>query len=736
MFVVNNNITTTEENLGSISGVVKSVSQTGLNVNVTHNTSLAIFDATNDIPALGAGSASSALDLCNQLSTRQILLKDIDGHFYSLRGHSAGFDSDGFVVDPQVSTGSYQQYSQQTGQFYTAYYRQQYGTIWADDFDVIDNKIWATHVTGDAFANNPGIPISRLAFKTFLNGGNLDWGFSALPDDSNTSQGQDLFLNINYASNTFTIYGKFRNGGLLQSFTQSYDMGTLLDKDEELAVFIEYVRPVSPATQYSYKVTVCNTSNYEITGSLTQLMTTAVPIFNSEWYILGNVRSVYRHQGSGLASWVFQEYENDVTYEIDADVVLGGPVPAQPGANMWEYLQAACSAYSVELSSIDGIVSVRNVGDTFIKVDNETVPSISPNMTLSGRSVEVVYSNSSNIVDKEIYNAYTDNNRVISVNANETITTTVEINGTPALVYLPSPSATPQSGVGEYAISYSNGAQVPQKAWADNGGKLDVNINPNNPNAIDITLIGPSSVTNVFGGSGATYPGPYKLAFTAGGTDYAALSITATGVKTSLETVKIYTAADHSKVAQDVAKTIVNPFISTKLQAYDRGIWAVAEASGPRVTFSSSIPAREFQSFGLSAGSLFRYGDSIYRISQASIGNLMANITAVRHVTVDDFDTLWAGKTVGAHDLMWAGFDTSDQVIAPLRYIGDDESVLMFLDEDVNPYYDFTGEPEISVFPDEDYNPYYEDGGNLDGEDPVYLDVDQNPYDGGEGYGS
>jgi len=140
--------------------------------------------------------------------------------------------------------------------------------------------------------------------------------------------------------------------------------------------------------------------------------------------------------------------------------------------------------------------------------------------------------------------------------------------------------------------------------------------------------------------------------------------------------------------------------------------------------------------FGLVAGSRVRYRDSIYRIVDVTIGNLAVDFTAVRHVTVEDFDELWAGKSVGLHDAMWDGYDTSDQIIAPLRFIGDNEPVVMFLDDDVNPYYDFEGDPEISVFPDEDFNPYYEDGGNLEGEDPVYLDTDENPYDGGDGYGS
>jgi len=258
-------------------------------------------------------------------------------------------------------------------------------------------------------------------------------------------------------------------------------------------------------------------------------------------------------------------------------------------------------------------------------------------------------------------------------------------------------------------------------------------------NAIDIILTGPSSADGTFnetpavspGGepTPAEYPGPYKVAYTADGTDYAALSITATGVRTKPQILKIRTAADDLKVAQDIAKTINNPFIATKQSAYDRGEWAIVEASGPKVTLNGSIPVASVQGFGLVAGSLIHYRDSIYRVTDATIGNLVVSFNASRHVTVDDFDLVWAGKTVGSHDLMWEGYDTADQVIAPLRYIGDNESVLMFLDTDVTPYYDFTGEPEISVFQDTDTNPYYEEGGNLEGEDEIRLDTDENPYD-------
>ncbi len=747
LFVVNNDITTTEETLGAISGVVKSVSQSGLNVSVTHNTTLAIFDATKNIPALGAGGIYSAMDLCNQLSGRQNLIKDyieiVDtievvtprtGNFYSLGGHSAGFNANSELVSAKIVDGSYTDYNPNDGKYYLNYFRQQYGIIWASTFNIINNKIWATQITGDAFSNSPGEPTSRMAFKTLLNGGNVQWGFLGLPDDSNTGTGQTINFSIDYASNTFSIGGKFRNAGILQNFGQSYDMSTLLDRDEELAVFIEYTRPLTSGGDFTYTVTVCNTANYEVVGTLTQTISGSVPsIFNTAWSMTGNIRSIYREQGKNLGDWI-AEYELEETYTVTGDVTIDGPVAAQNGTNMWEYLQNACSGYGYELSVVNDEIIVRDIGSYVIDITNSTVPTVSPNMTLGGRNVEVGFTNAASIVNLEVYNAYNDSNRVLSVKADEQVTTTLEISGTPAIVNLPTPSKSARSGIGEYALCESDGGPIPYDLWSNAGGRVDVMINPTNPNAIDVVLTGPSSSYvsgggTPFGGTTPLYAGPYKIAYSSGGTDYAALSITATGVRTKPQILKIRTAADDLKVAQDIAKTINNPFIATKQSAYDRGEWAIVEASGPKVTLSGSIPVTSVQGFGLVAGSLIYYRDSIYRITDASIGNLVVNFNASRHVTVDDFDSLWAGKTVGSHDLMWLGYDTADEVIAPLRYIGNDESVLMFLDTDVNPYYDFTGEPEISVFQDTDSNPFYEEGGNLEGEDEIRLDTDENPYD-------
>lgn len=734
LFVVNNDITTTEETLGAISGVVKSVSQSGLNVNVTHNTQLAIFDATKDIPALGAGGVYPALDLCNQLSTRQILLTLPSGRFYSMGGHSAGFDTIGGLVEPEVNDGSYLKMNYDTAKQYPVYFREQYGSLWADTFTIINNEIYATHVYGDCFTNNRGIRTSRLAFKSLLDGDNLSWGFTASPDDSNTGSGQNISLVINATTGMLSLSGKYRSNGLLDAFNQQYNLSTTLDLSESIVIFIEYTRPINPGN-YTITVKICNESDYNNIVTLTQVFAADLSSYNQPWEITGNVRAIYRDQGLDLGAWI-QEYEAEETYVVQGAVTIDGPVPALANTNMWEYLQNACSAYDYEIALVNDMVVARAVGQTTINIDNKTTPTITPNMSFSGRSVEVVYTNAMSVANQELYNARDDNNRVISVKAEETITTTVPISGTPTVVNLPVMSTQPKSGVGEYKIVDSKGAPISQYLWALYGGRLDIQVSTTALNAIDITFVGPSSTDGTFndtvvGGTTtpALYPGPYKLAYSSGSSDYAALSITGAGVKTTPTTLKVYTASDYAKVPQDVAKTISNPFIVTKNQAYDRGLWAVCEASGPNVTLSASIPVSSVQSFGLVAGSLIRYRDSIYRITDATIGNLAININAIRHVTVDDFDALWNGKTVASHDLMWSGYDTSDQVIAPLRYVGDDESVLMFLDTDVNPYYDFNGEPEISVFQDTDTNPYYEEGGNLEGEDIIKLDTDENPYD-------
>ncbi len=71
LLLVNNDaITTHDDGLGEIRGVVKTVSDSGLVASITHSTVLDLLDAERFIPPLGAGSVWSALDMASQLVGR------------------------------------------------------------------------------------------------------------------------------------------------------------------------------------------------------------------------------------------------------------------------------------------------------------------------------------------------------------------------------------------------------------------------------------------------------------------------------------------------------------------------------------------------------------------------------------------------------------------------------------------------------------------------------------------
>lgn len=283
-------------------------------------------------------------------------------------------------------------------------------------------------------------------------------------------------------------------------------------------------------------------------------------------------------------------------------------------------------------------------------------------MVLGGRNVEMVYSQSRNAFYDSFYDARADSNRVLSVKANETVVTTVTLNGTPSVLTQPKRRVTAPTGtmpINQYVVSGATGTVITADQWEDYGGSLKIAISPTVPNSADITLVGPTA--DIPGNAG-----PYKLAYTASGTDYAALNIGGSGVLISNQTLKLQTGADPLKVTNEVAKTVTNPFIDTLQRAYDRGIWTASTAAGPTVTLSGSIPVSALSSFGITAGSLVSYRDSIYRITDCTIGNLGVNFTAVRHVTVEDVDTVWAGETVGDFDAAWSDNDVSDTSIMPL----------------------------------------------------------------------
>lgn len=874
LFIVNNAVTTTEESLGSISGVIKSVNQNGIGASFSHNTQLALFDANLNIPALGAGGVVPAVDLCSQLTGRDIILKQDTGYYYSLRGHSQGFDHNGLLAETKTWDGKVYDWTPDVG---WVYYTGQTGSIYANQFFTLNNEIWAGRVIGDYLEDDFTKTSSRINFKVMLNETTLQLNlYSTLYTLDNDNEGAYyLRLYVDPTFDTMYITGEVIIGGMWQNISNSVSIAGL-DLTKELSVFTEFKRPSSYSGAHTFTAIICNTSNYNVSYSVgatysaaraygsfwnitqtsdliiigqptnasgvrglyraedTGLPTAGLVTVNTNyilnpsfttntnnWSIFGsgnvatsiatggfvgtncmrvtqnfpdmlpnygvqqrfNVQFVYplivdnvsayikgsasnvayaniyveqynssnvliattkgsqynnQQYGTSSGSWVRistgfslapgvayilvkivssnteffvdavmltkgldagisfppdyfdgdttdtatyfysydsngysiqqasvsainQEYENPRTYSYQT-LTIGGGVPSVV-SNGWQYIQDACAAYGEELSLINNKIVIRPVGTNVVSLDNIVgAPSIAPSMILGGRNVEIVYSNPGTTA-VNFYDARADSNRVLSVKANERVTTTVTLKGSPSILWQPIRITSAPTGsiqTGRYLVSGNTGTIISANQWEDYGGSLKVKISDTVPNAADIVLTGPRQ--DIPGNAG-----PYKLAYTAAGTDYAALSLLGYGVTIDSKTLKLQTGADPLKVTNDVAKTVTNPFIDTLERAYDRGLWAANQAAGPTVTLTGSIPVSAIESFGLTAGSLVSYRDSIYRITECTVGNLGVNFTAVRHVTVADVDTVWAGKNVGQFDTEWYGSDVSDTSIMPLK---------------------------------------------------------------------
>jgi hypothetical protein len=417
-------------------------------------------------------------------------------------------------------------------------------------------------------------------------------------------------------------------------------------------------------------------------------------------FTLENREYVFEEFGPGFPAIVSREYQSsldapDIPFRYDSEInilkestnVLGGPAIGFNG-NMWEYLQNACAAYNQEIALVNSVITLRDVGVNEIDLTNVVAsPAITPSSTFAGKAVDIVYTNAKKVFDAEVYDAYDDDNRIITVKSKEVVQLTVAANAYVSSVLPPLRKFSLPNADGYYIVSDNTGTPVggtsANTAWEDYGGKVEVSINPDVPGSIDIKVTGPIQEI-------PAYPGPYKLAYSDGSNDYAAFSVTGRGITNDSKTLSLQTAADRTKTKQDVAKTVNNPFIDTLEMAYDRGVWASAEAAGPRVSLSGTVPNNAINGFGFAAGSLIKYNDSQYRVTDANINNIGVSFNAVRHVTVEEFDAFWDGKTVSYHDGVWYGFDSQDQIIIPFYGQNITNGYIGF-DTDSNPYIKITG---------------------------------------------
>jgi hypothetical protein len=595
-----------------------------------------------------------------------------DPVFYSLAGHVAGFDVNGRFV-PGVETD--------------LDYEVRLYTPTTNAYEIIGNNIYAKNVTTDTlyFVPNPISPsissLNAIRFKTILSGENCSVSWVGNPSFPSVYGGKDFDITIDYEDETLTATSEYSLDGTRVQTTGSASLSTI-DLNEEIAVTVQYqrvskVNQVTLAVTYEYDllVSVCPVSDFSAPVSvLLEYETDARDAVTQRVQIAGNIRSLcVSNNLRTLGPDEVFEYERNPEYAIDGNFSLSGSVPSLIG-NVWDYVQDAATSSRAEVSVVDNLPTARNIGVRLIDITNiAPQPNITPTTASSGQAIDVSYTNASILSQGLLYYSLEDNNRIFTASFGEDITTTVETPGSPSFVQQPILIEVEQyltyieAGsfpFSVYGIIDQTGLPILPQQWADYEGLLEVSINTQIPNSINVRLKGPRQEI-----PGTT--APYSVAYSSGeGADSGALAIIGSGVLFDIKNVEILTGAPTDRVTRVTATTINNPFINTLEQAYDLGSTAADIAAGPNVTLTGTIPVSAIEGFGFVAGSLIQYRDNIYRVNDATIGNLSVEFSATEYVTVGQFDSLWGDIDVSVHDDLWGENQVQDQKIFPFREVG------------------------------------------------------------------
>jgi hypothetical protein len=670
LLVINNNITSTIGNLGTIDGVVQSVSQSGLNANITHGTFLDKFNLDVNVPPVEAGGPKAWFyklgeEVFGQFSAGRpdysipipFSASSTQQYSYCFPFDNSGLDlTEEFSID-SIFRNSVKSSDGSFGYSFTA------NTIpdW-EGFSSAIAMMPGIETSGNFYQTQPDVlPDLWAGFEPYFE---MMIDVDAATDislwlKSGTTDGSPSYFNV-VRMNIDGLAETVEVINVNDDTTTTGDFSGLVNGDPLLFTF--YHLKNSPSefdfNRFHYKVT--NSDNATITGYVDCFLGGILNFAGD--YI--NCDKMYYFNAAYVISYTPTYHVPEAggyVFNIDFTAYTGtydGAYPATTGV-AWELIQDLAAAENFEVSTSGDTIFVRDIGGATIDISNNTTPTVNPTSTLSGSQINIAYSNAA-FVTGNIYDAELDGNNIISVEAGGTTITTVKGNVDPLSIEQPIFSEVWPIEDGQYYVIDSDGLPLLSGEWEAYGAYVNAIIDPEDNSAIQITVVGPSTEVTLAGG-------PYKLAVSDGSVEYAALKISGTGVYGGDGQLQLITAIDTAKYTRATVNSISNPFIITEENAYDRGVWASMKASGPVVTVNFNIPSSAIDGVGLTPGALFNYGQSTYRVINCTINNLNVSIDAERHVLVADTDAIWGSQTVADFDAVWGALECQDQIIFPYK---------------------------------------------------------------------
>jgi len=129
----------------------------------------------------------------------------------------------------------------------------------------------------------------------------------------------------------------------------------------------------------------------------------------------------------------------EYNFDIDFSGYTEGYIGAYPATSgiAWELMQQIAAAENFEISVDENVVVIRDVGTRVLDITNVAAsPTVNPQSTLSGRQINIPYSNAE-FISGVVYDARADGNNVITVDAGATTITSVKFDVNPITLKQP-----------------------------------------------------------------------------------------------------------------------------------------------------------------------------------------------------------------------------------------------------------------------------------------------------------
>lgn len=310
-----------------------------------------------------------------------------------------------------------------------------------------------------------------------------------------------------------------------------------------------------------------------------------------------NVYGVQAGPFVGTLRDAFIYYLSLANYDGDyfVDDSIGTRTVAFPGwtGELWFHLKEMAVSQDCDISLVSGVVLLRPIRARVATKGRDIDRTYEVGGGTLAQSVEVYYYNSKPITNQLVYPAggWKPETEVLNVNAGEESEYILDLSASVTSIQTPVMQtfvAEDYTASSVYTIVANDGLAVPVQAWQQNGGSVEISIEPDTT-SLRVKLRGALNLPTTSGEAATNFS--LALASDTTGNRYSTLRLVGSGVSYDKKKLTVSTTVPASKTATEVGVTVDNVFISNLNDAYKAGTRAAKRFSGYSPSLSGSVTA-------------------------------------------------------------------------------------------------------------------------------------------------